>query len=386
MKSNLTPLATLVLFFTLSTSFAQELASKNLVATASEKSENNLKNSADLSEINAKSIPSLTKLDTLEKSKGVIVEEGYIEKMDDYLALRLSYTNDVERFFIKQETIPVEIFPNTETKTRLNLNYRFLSLGVNFIPKFLPGNDDELEKGKTKSFGLNLELNFSHWVQQLSYSKTTGYYLNNTGDYNPAWKPGDPFVQFPQLQYKNFQGLTGYNFNSKFSTKALLTGTERQLKSAGSFFPYVLYRYYLVDNKEEIKPGGSTQKSNNFEAILSAAYFYTYVFNEKFYASGGAAAGYGFISSKIVTRYFDDQIDFKQTNGIFRYDLRGALGYNSERLFGGLVVTSENTLFEPKGTSVINSNQKIFSQFFVGFRFNAPKKLRRTLDAVPLVN
>jgi len=103
--------------------------------------------------------------DTLEHEEGVIAEEGFIEKMDNYLITRLSFTNDIERFEIGLDPNPYEIFPNAESIVRLNLNYKFISLGINFLPKFLSGNDDNITKGETKSFGLDFDLNFDQWFQ-----------------------------------------------------------------------------------------------------------------------------------------------------------------------------------------------------------------------------
>ncbi|MBN3583636.1 DUF4421 family protein [Algoriphagus aestuarii] len=326
------------------------------------------------------------KNDTIPTSEGVIVEDGFIEKMDNYLAFRLSLVNDNERFSVNIGPTETKIYPNGSSVFKLNLNYRFLSFGFKFIPKFLTGNDDDILKGKTTGLGFSTGLNFTHWVQEISYTRTTGYYLENTGDFDPEWSAGDPYLQFPNLHYRSFQGITGYNFNQHFSTKALLTGTERQLKSAGTFLPTLLYRYYIVDNREEPTGNTGTQKSKNFEIIANAGYYYTHVIQEKFYASAGASLGYGLLSSKVITRFVDDRDETKQNNGVFKWDARGALGYNGERFFSGMIVTAENRKFKQQKTSVINTNWRVYLQFHVGFRITAPNKLRSTMDAIPFVN
>ena len=156
--------------------------------------------------------------DTIPTSEGIVVEDGYIEKMDNYLAFRLSMVNDNERFSLDAGPTVLKIYPNGSSVFRLNLNYRFLSVGFNFIPQFLSNNDDDFIKGKTTGIGFSTALNFSHWVQELRYTRTTGYYLENTSDYQPDWNEGDPYIQFPELHYRSFQGITGYNFNQHFST------------------------------------------------------------------------------------------------------------------------------------------------------------------------
>jgi hypothetical protein len=324
--------------------------------------------------------------DTIPGSVGVIIQDGYIEKMDNYLILRLSLINDNERFSIDAGPTSTNIYPNGISNLKFSFNYRFLSFGINFIPKFISSNDDDLIKGKTTGMGLNFGLNLTHWVQSISYTRTTGYYLENTSDFDQGWQEGDPYIQFPNLHYRSFQGVTGYNFNQEFSTKALLTGTERQLKSAGTFFPTLLYRYYIVDNRDEITQNNSTQKSNNFEIIVNAGYYYTHVLNGKFYISGGASAGYGLLSSKVFTKTIDDTITSKQNNGVFKWDAQGALGYNGERFFSGFFLTAENRRFKQQNTSVINADWRVYMQVHVGYRLFAPKKLRDAVDSVPILN
>lgn len=334
----------------------------------------------------AKSTIQVSENDTIPSSEGILIEDGYIENMSNYLAFRVSLVNDNERFSVEAGPSFTKIYPNGSSVLKLNMNYRFLSLGFSFIPKFIAGNDDNLIKGETTGIGFSTDFNFTHWVQELSYTRTTGYYLDNTADFDSDWMEGDPYVQFPNLHYRSFQGITGYNFNQHFSTKALLTGTERQLKSAGTFLPTLLYRYYIIDNREEPTASISTQKSKNFEVIANAGYYYTHVIQEKFYASAGASLGYGFLNSKVITRFVSDQIEVKQNNGVFKWDVRGAVGYNGERFFSGMLITAENRRFKQQNTSVINADWRIYLQVHVGYRLFAPKKLRSTVDAIPILN
>ncbi len=324
--------------------------------------------------------------DTIPTSEGIVVEDGYIEKMDNYLAFRLSMVNENERFSLDAGPTVLKLYPNGSSVFRLNLNYRFLSLGFNFIPQILSNNDDDFIKGKTTGFGFSTALNFSHWVQEFRYTKTTGYYLENTSDYQSDWNEGDPYIQFPDLHYRSFQGITGYNFNQHFSTKALLFGTERQLKSAGTFLPTLQYRYYIIDNRVEPTNASPTQESKNFEILANVGYYYTHVINQSFYASAGASTGYGLVSSKIITNYPGDRLETKQNNGVFKWDARGAIGYNAERIFSGMLITAENRRFRQQNTNAINTNWRVYLQFHVGYRITAPKKLKENLDAVPFLN
>ncbi|MBL7857716.1 MAG: DUF4421 family protein [Cyclobacteriaceae bacterium] len=309
-------------------------------------------------------------------------EDGWIEGMDNYMGLKLSVSNDIETFQVDVEAddYVVDLYPNTTTLAKIHFNYKFLSFNLKFAPSFFPGNGDEAMKGETKSFGLSTGFNFRHWFHNFSYSKTKGYYLNNSEDFD-AYVPGGPCLQVPELVVTNFEGSNGYSFNPKFSVKSLTTQTERQVKSAGSFIPMLGYRYYIVNNKEE--EATSKQKSNNFEFVVSAGYHYTFVIQKNFYFSLGITPGMGYIFTKLSTRIPGmDEVVTHSNNPVIRLDGRGALGYNGRAFFAGCILNATATSFEQEGTTAVNSYTRAAYQIFVGIRLNAPPKLRNKVAEV----
>lgn len=309
---------------------------------------------------------------------GVFVQDGWIEKMDKYASYKAAMTNDIEVFTVDTKTNDIELYPNTSSFLRLSFNYAFISLNFKFAPSFFPGNgNDEKEKGETKSISFGADFTFKHWVQSLHYYTGKGYYLNNTKDYEPGWEKGDPYIQFPELRYFCIQGSTGYSFNEKFSVKSLTTQTERQVKNAGTFLPMLAYRYYIINNDEELSASvTSTQKSNNFEVSLGAGYYYTFVVKRDFYFSIGATPSIGMLFMKLYTRTPGNTEVSRQQDPLFRLDSRVALGYNGVRFFTGVLINATSTAFEQENTQVINSNARMNYQLHVGYRFQAPKKLR----------
>jgi len=103
---------------------------------------------------------------------------------------------------------------------------KFISFGFQFAPDFIPGNGDEDLKGKTKSFGIGTSLIIKHWFSDLSYSNVKGFYLENSDDYILR-QNCDPYIQFPDLNYKGFSAELGYYNNQKFSSRSLTSQTER---------------------------------------------------------------------------------------------------------------------------------------------------------------
>ncbi len=310
-------------------------------------------------------------------------EKGWIEDMDEYLAIKFHASNELEAFMVDAGDFEPELFPNTSTTLNVGFNYRFLSFTISHAPKFLPGNNDDDIKGRTKNFGLSIGIIHPHWFTAVSYSRNKGYYLRNTDEFSSDWQTGDPFLLLPDMKVSSFEGITGYSFNRRYSVRALTIQTERQLRSAGTFVPLVGYRLYFVDNLN----AGSGQKSQNLEFVAGAGYHYTYVLKSTFYASFGLTPGAGYIFTKLTTRGQSGAPDDIVTNNkapILRLEGRFALGYNGERFFAGIYTYFRDSVFKQEGTTAINTDTHIFYQAFLGYRFQAPSDLRRALQKIPI--
>lgn len=308
-------------------------------------------------------------------SLSVKIEDGWIEKIDDKIGIDVSLNNSYETFEVKTETTKFILSPNSASKLRFNVNYRFISFGLQFTPDFIPGNGDENLKGKTKSFELKTALIFKHWFTDLSYSRVKGYYLKNSDDFT-TFLENDPYIQFPDLNYYGFAITTGYSCNSKFSFRSLTSQTERQLRSAGSFIPSINLRNYIIDDKSS---GMSTQKSNNFESSIGPGYLHTFVSREKFYFSLGLLTSIGYLNTKLNTRLLDGDINTNQYNFIFRWDGKVGLGYNGKSFYTGLYTNISGTEYRQENTTAMNFETRVFYHLFLGIRFSAPDYLERKI-------
>lgn len=315
--------------------------------------------------------------DTLKQ----VIENGYIERMDNYVGVKISLSNATETFNVITPTGPnIELYPNTATYARFGFNYRFISGGFRIAPSFLPGNGDEETKGKTKEFALGMELIFRHFFQSIGYSGVRGYYLNNTKDYYPSWKEGDPYVKFPDLKYTGFEGSSGYSFNPRLSLRALSSQTDRQLKSAGSFIILSKYRYYIMNDKSEASPKHTTQRADNLEINIGIGYNYVFVIRKYFYASLGLTPYIGYLHSHIKTDYYTHIEYGNQNNRIIGWDSRFALGYNGRTFFAGCNLNAGGESFHQQNTPVYDDGAQVTYQIFVGFRFNPLKLMKDQVD------
>ncbi|SEW44505.1 DUF4421 family protein [Chitinophaga arvensicola] len=304
----------------------------------------------------------------------------WVEKMDKQATVRFTESSDVEKLSVLTGTNNIYLSPNVASVSQLSFSYRFVTANINFAPHFIGGNNDDDIKGKTTSHGIGFNLNFDHWQQELSYTRVRGFYLENTKDYMPSWTEGMPYLQFPQLVYTNYRGVTAYSFNRKFSVNAVVSQTERQLKSAGSFIPLLSYRYYITDDRSPVI--SSTQKSGNLEILLGAGYQYTLVYKQ-IYLSLGVTPSYGYIFTTLTTRSNtgNNTVAHNNTPAV-RLDARLGLGYNGRRFYAGAYTAGFGTASQQKNTTVINENSRAIIKAFVGYRFKAPAFLTKKFDQV----
>jgi hypothetical protein len=305
----------------------------------------------------------------------------YIEKKDTSFNFKLAIYNLDERFEVSGSGFHYKIQPNFTLKTKFFFSYRFLTLAFAVAPRFIPGNGDNDLKGKTKSFTINLNLITKHWVQDLQYNHMAGFYLANTSDYeSPGWEEGkDPYIQFPDLRVHDFRGATSYKFNSNFSLKAVRTQAEVQKKSAGSFMPSLIYSYYRINNETNSTDQNSSQKSDNFEMMAAIWYMHTFVV-KKWYFSVGIAPAFGFGHTKLNTRIGSDHFLSYYNEPVIRINEQAGFGFNSKRFFAGFVFIASQTR-ESQGSNPIKQNNMFTTfQLFAGYRFNAPKFLRKTFN------
>ena len=67
-------------------------------------------------------------------------------------------------------------------------------------------------------------------------------------------------------------------------------------------------------------------------------------------------------------------------NPIYRVEGQGALGYNSERFFAGAQLVVTGAGYDQNKTSTITVNDRFTYQFFLGYRFGAPRFVEKITD------
>ena len=300
-------------------------------------------------------------------------DKTYIGKFPDRVTLKFGLNNTAEVFSVQSSGNSYRLKPNPSQILRCYFNYKFISFFVSTAPRFLPGNNDDYIKGKSGGIGLGFNFIFKRWFSELSFSVNKGYYLENTKDFLPTWNARDPYYQFPDLKITSFGGVTGFITNPRNSLSAIWSQTERQLKSAGSFLPRLSYRYYVTNDLS----AGTTQKSTNFQSLIGLGYQHTFVVAKKIYFIASAAPAFGYVFTKLITRFpAGDQITYSNNSSV-QLDLRAGLGYNGPQYFFGSYLTVINESFAQANTTAVTSNGQLFFQVFADLRLNAPKVLEK---------
>ncbi|MBL7712315.1 MAG: DUF4421 family protein [Chitinophagaceae bacterium] len=297
-----------------------------------------------------------------------------LEKFNDWIVIKAAFVNAAESYSVDAGTYHLELQPNPSELFRTYFNYRFVSFYITYIPHFLPANNDNDIKGRSKGGGLGLSYNNNEWFGGVSYARTKGYYVSNTSHFRPGWKEGDPYIQVPDLKITNFEAMAGYNTNQAFSMSAVSDQTQRQLKSAGAFIPRLSVRYYIVDDES---PGGTTQKANNWQVLLGAGYHHTFVLYKRLYLSGAFTPAFGYIYTKLLTRDPAGNIHSTINSPIYQWDARLGFGYNGHRFFCGTYGTALSSRYTQGLSTAVNRNIMVSLQLFLGIRIGEPKALGR---------
>lgn len=312
--------------------------------------------------------------DTLMKKASL-----YVERFDTLINIKVSLNNDYEKLESSGKGFYYDIRPNIAVATRVSFDYKFISFGFGFTPRFLPGNGDARINGKTKNLSFGTRLQFNHWMQDFEISGIKGFYVANTEDLKTDWKSGDPNVILPDLRILAFKTATSYKFNPNFSLKALTSQTEAQRKSCGTFIVSLDYSYHLIDSPKF--SGGTDQTQKTHRLIAIGSYGYSFVIRQKIYASFIQALGAGIAHVRLVTFFQEGSYISKNYQGVAYGRSSINVGYNGSRIYGGvgsnLIITSQSQ----SNISQIDQSRGYY-HFFIGYRFRTPSLLKKTVSKI----
>ncbi|SDQ24091.1 DUF4421 family protein [Flagellimonas zhangzhouensis] len=299
-------------------------------------------------------------------------DENRIKSYVDQLAFGVDFSTDLSEYVLHNNDLNFHLVSNNDVKMTMRMSYKFLDISFGFAPGFLPGNDDDELKGESSFTEYSVNLFPKQFVQNLFYRRMKGFYVENTEDFFPLWQEGtDPYFQFSDLKSIEWGGYTGFVLNKDFSLRALLSRQEWQMESSGSFVPALRYDFTKMTNPFD---DGSYGKENQVDLRADLGYYYNWVVTSNVNIAPYVRAGIGPKFSK----YTLDGVVEKNSYFVFDYGAGFQVGYNTDKLYMGVRGNYNGYSYKSEEENTITNNLW-HGLFFVGYRFNAPEKLKKLL-------
>lgn len=281
-----------------------------------------------------------------------IINNEYITTFQDKISTRISLINTSNSFYINQGDggLEYKLEPNIRNYLGASVLFRSLEIDYGFTPSFLKANQDNDD---SKLFNLNFRMFHNQWMQTIDLYNQKGFYfiLNNQKE------------KISGINTFKIGGSTSYIVNKNFSFRAIGFQNEWQTKSAGSFIPR-LYYYYT---KYSFKDNDFDESAYSIDIAIAPSYYYNLNIKKHFLLSFGSSLGIGINHSSNVG-------EGSLTSALFEFSGRAVLGYNSETFFGG--VNTNLLILEHNVDRYTRQDDSIsFLEFYIGYRFKAPKKL-----------
>jgi hypothetical protein len=239
--------------------------------------------------------------------------------------------------------------------------------------------------GESTSRDVQLNLLSKKWGLDLFYQKYSGFYI---ADKNNEPDAGTPYPQRPDINSRNF-GITGhYLFNhNKFSFRSVYNFSERQLYSKGSFLVYTSISSFrftadrsILTSEQELLFGEDVSFKYLRYTTFGIAPGYTYsLIYKNFFLNGALALG----PAHHWIHYERENTNGKDDIAINTFvAARIGIGYNGQRLFGGIGFYSQGNNVNFEGVEFSNKNGSF--KIVMGYRFKEFGILKkRAWDVIP---
>lgn len=233
--------------------------------------------------------------------------------------------------------------------------------------------------GTSETRDLSASLLGSNWGVDAFVQRYESFYLANPV---PAVASNRPYPLRPDVRLKNFGGTGIYIFNKhRFSLWSAYNFSERQLKSRGSvLLAWTINNVHLSADSVILSPGYRTRLNT------------TTNFNNVRYATFSVAPGYSysivwkkmFLNVSLAVGPAHHWVYYAGSDGVGHYDIaintfvdgRIALGYNSDRWFGGITFVSQARAVKFEEITLETQSQSF--RMLVGYRIEEKGLLKKT--------
>jgi len=258
----------------------------------------------------------------------------------------------------RNDNLNYDLLANKQDHIGASIAFRSIVLSYSFAPNFISENRDNKE---SKLFNLNLRTFLGQWMQTFDLYQQKGFFIEIPDE--------NLNVYLPKIKSLKIGGSTSYIFNKNFSYRAIVTQDEKQLISAGSFIPSLVYYY----SKYDIIEGSVDDDYFSYDLALAPSYIYNWVIGKNLLVSAGGSAGIGLNHSETDGESL--------TSLLTELNFRGSIVYDKNNIYLGAHYSYLVLNHDVDRSSYIKDNIPYF-QLFVGYRFNAPKFVLKAADDV----
>ncbi len=309
-------------------------------------------------------------------------DTNYVGSYQHLLSLKtyaiLKYTH--QQLNHRPSSSNVTYLPNISYGIGLGFTYKMAGLDVSVEPTFLSQDDRYYGQTNRLDFQGSLYLNIGTLSADLQIYR--GYYQNERSKVFPGPTPSSPLPQRRDFVtiFLEIQALYAFN-KERFSLRAVQMMDRIQLKSQGSIMLAPFFTMNSAQADSNLIPPNLRGKFNenlqltDYQILslgVSSGYAYTFVYKKHFYLSLSLLPGVALSGGTLKTE--DPEFrTFSYIRPALRIQSINSIGYNGDRFFCGMQLTSERLYF------FIPENQHLrygLGKFktFIGYRFNVKKK------------
>lgn len=223
-----------------------------------------------------------------------------------------------------------------------------------------------------------------NWGADLYYQRYNGFYAND-----PAEPPGInmPLPQRPDIATRNFGVTALYVFNhKKYSLRSAFNFAERQIRKGGSFLITGTINSFKLNAdsavldlkyRDEFGTGSSFKEIRHTTLSFAPGYAYNFVYRD-FFLNGALMIGPAYNWLKYNG---EDFLEKNDVNVNLFAAIRFGIGYNGERIFGGINFVQHSRMVKFEDIQFTNSNNTL--RLLIGYRFREFGFLRKSVWDLP---
>ncbi|GAB3011164.1 hypothetical protein GCM10027185_01190 [Spirosoma pulveris] len=281
-------------------------------------------------------------LDTLLKTKTPRVDRAYI--MTYYRQLHLFMVSDRQDYTMRVVGSPYSLTykPNLAYTLGLGVDYKWLGTEITVKLPFFGYNIDR--RGKTKPFGVTINVNNRRFWFSTQYQFYRGFYINNPDVLQANWF--DHTTAYPyrnDLRSQTVMSHALYQFNpQRLSVPATLLQKEEQRKNARSWNigGSLSYQYIRADSSlipsviaADFRPESRLMSLQSVSLGIDLGYTQTLVFRKHYFVSFTIRPGIALLFQQNRTASAESE---RHWQAGWEGTASATIGYSSSVFYGGL--------------------------------------------------